>query len=232
MHPEADQGVVSIKENILQNKAIYLANQGKKEKALKIIQEAISLNPDYNSTSYEVYGEIFMIFGDYTEAIKQFEISKKFPFTSIETHIKLGRCYLEIGQKENALKNLEEGKYLAQHTVKKSVLNEEGAKILQDFPQTELIEQAEKYIEEIESRIFYAYIVEFTLKDGKTSYYTNYVANLYRGWKEFREEPPKEHKSVELKYFEVFSSKAEAENRSLEIEKLSKKEKEKLIESI
>ena len=230
---EDDQGLKSIKEQILQRKALFIANKGKKDEAIEIIKEAIEFNPKWASESYHIYGEILMIFNDYLKAIEQFEMAKTLPFTPIETYIKLGKCYLELDNDEEALVNLEKGKYEAQHRVKKMVLTKEEKEIEQDFPQMELIEEAEKYIEEIKGSIFYVFIIELIPKEGKKSYYTGYTNNLYRRWSELRKKPPKEHiRYIELKYFETFPTRARAINRSKEINKLSNQKKKELIKSM
>lgn len=230
---EGDQGLNSIKEQILQRKALFIANKGKKGEAIDIIKEAIEFNPKWASESYHVYGEILMIFNDYSKAIEQFEMAKTLPFTPIDTYIKLGKCYLEFDNVKEALVNLEKGKYEAQHRVKKMVLTKEGKEIEQDFPQMELIEEAELYIEEANSSTFYVFILELVSKDGTKSYYTGYTNSLYRRWHELREKPPKEYtKHIKLKYFEVFPARTRAVSRSREIDKLSEQKKEELIKSI
>jgi len=238
---KGDQGLDSVKEQILQKKALLIANQGKKKEAIDIIKEAIDFNPKWASESYHVYGEIFMLFDDYSHAIEQFEIAMTLPFTSIETYIKLGKCFLEIEKYEEALKYLKMGKHEAQHRVKKTILTKEGIEKEQDYPQVELIEEAEKFIDEITSSkeeaqtrsVNYTFIIQLVLKDGEESYYTGYTNDLYRRWNELRKRPPRENiKNLKLKYFETYATRTEAKGRSKEIDKLSKQEKEELIESI
>ncbi|KKM92460.1 hypothetical protein LCGC14_1218230 [marine sediment metagenome] len=233
-----DRGLDSIKEQILQRKALLIANQGKKKEAIEIIKEAINFNPKWASGSYHVYGEILMIFENYTGAIEQFMFAIKLPFTPIETYIKLGKSYLELRRLDEALKYLEIGKYEAQHRVKKTILTKENVEIEQDYPQVELIEEAEKYIDEIislkeetqKSSVYYTFLLLLKSKNGEKSYYTGHTNNLYRRLNEIRKRPPKKNiASIKLLYFDIFSSRKEAIDRSKEIDKLSEQEKVELI---
>lgn len=127
--------------HVYNQKAYYLAESNKKKQAIESIQKAISLLPD-SSDYYDSYGDILLMFGNYEKA-------KELEFTPIETYIKLGRCYMELGQHEKALENLEIGKYKAIHSVKKMVFTKDDKRIEQPDPQTELIKEADKYISEI-----------------------------------------------------------------------------------
>lgn len=233
LQQEIDKDAIFNKEQILQKQAFFSANHGDKEKAIKVIQEAIKLNPDYASKSYEIYGEILMAFSNFEQAIQQFEISKTLPSTPIETYIKLGKCYLEKGQDDEALNNLQKGKHEAEHRIKKRIITEEGKRIEVDDPQTELIEEAEGYIDEIKSGVFYAFILELVLNNGKKIYYTDYTPNLYAAWNKLRESPPlKDTKYLELKYFDTFLTRTEAKRRSIEIKDFSDQKIKELIQSI
>ena len=228
MQPE-DQGFKSIKEQILQRLALFNANQGKKEEAIEIIQKAIENYPD--SKSYDVFGEILMLFKDYKKAIDKLEFAKTRPFTPVETYIKLGKCYIELDQKEKALENLEKGKSEAERGVTKAVLLE-GERVEWKIPLTDLIEEAEKLIEEISSYVRYVFITKFISRDGKRRYYTNYTSNLYEALEELKNNPPENIEQIELKYFEIFRTRDEAIKRTQEIDSLSNKEKEDLIKTI
>jgi len=228
MNPESE-GSNSIKEQILQKKALFTANKGKKEEAIEIIQKAIEIYPD--STSYDILGEILMIFKDYRKAIENLEYAKTLPFTPIETYIKLGRCYMELDQKEEALENLEKGKYEAEHRVKE-VISYEGETLELEIPQTDLIEEAEKLIEEIGRHVRYVFIAKFISRDGKKKYYTNYTSNLYQALEDLKNNPPENIEQIELKYFEIFRTRSEAIKRSIEIKSLSVEEKVELIKTI
>ncbi len=146
-YPQAEQ----IEAQLYQTKAYNLMKSGKKEGAIQEIKKAIELEPD-EADFYHTYGQILMMFNDFKGAIKQLETAKKLYFTPIETYIKLGKCYYELEQYEKAVENLEIGKNQAQHSVKKIVLTEDDKRIQEDFPQTELIEEAEKYLSKINTR--------------------------------------------------------------------------------
>lgn len=93
-----------------------------------------------------------MIFEDFENAIEKFEIAKKLHFTPIETYIKLGQCLYKLGRYQDALENLRIGRNRAAHNVKKVILTEDDKRITVDFPQTELIEEAENYIKKIKEK--------------------------------------------------------------------------------
>lgn len=228
INPE-NEGSNSIKEQILQRKALFIASKGKKEQAIEIIQKAIEIYPV--STNYNILGEILMIFKDYKEAIENLEYAKTLPFTPIETYINLGKCYLDLDQEEKALENLEKGKYEAEHRVKE-VISYEGKKLELEIPQPELIEEAEKLIGEIGSHVKYVFIVKFISRDGKRRYYTNYTSNLYQALSELKSNPPENIEHIELMYFETLKSRSEAIKRSIEIKSLSVEEKVELIKTI
>jgi len=146
-YPQAEQ----IEAQLYQTKAYNLMHSGKKEEAIQEIKKAIELEPD-EANFFHTYGEILMMFNDFEGARKQLEIAKKLHFTPIETYIQLGKCYYELRQNEKALENLKIGKYQAEHSVKKMVLTDDDKRIQEDFPQSELIEEAQKYISEIKKR--------------------------------------------------------------------------------
>lgn len=90
---------------------------------------------------------------NYEDALIQFEKAKELHFTPIKTYIKIGKCLLEFGRYEEALKNLKIGRNSAVHSVKSSSLTENDKRITVDAPQTELIKEAEQYISEVEQKI-------------------------------------------------------------------------------
>lgn len=139
-----------VKANILNSKSLKLASNNQKEEAINSIQKAIELDSDF-SGYFNTYGEILMIFKDFKAAIEKFEKAKKLRHTPIKTYINLGKCLIELVQYEQALKNLEIGKYQATHSVKGMVLTKDGRMVKQPYPQTELIKETEKYISEIKN---------------------------------------------------------------------------------
>ncbi len=84
--------------------------------------------------------------------------------------------------------------------------------------------------------VFYVYIFETIAKNGKKRFYTGYTNNLLRrrnehkngrGAKFFRGK-----KHLELKYFEIYTTRKEAMNRELEIKTFSREQKRELINRI
>lgn len=138
----------SVNHQLYNFMAYSFAKVKKKEKAIEAIKKAIELDLE-ESNYYDSYGEILMMFGNYEEAVIQLEKAKELRFTPIETYINLGKCYFELGQYKKALENLEIGIYQAEHRVKKIILTKDDKRVAQDFPQTELIKEAERYISEI-----------------------------------------------------------------------------------
>ena len=84
--------------------------------------------------------------------------------------------------------------------------------------------------------IFYVYILETVAKNGKKRFYTGYTNNLYRRWNEHRNGKGAKFcrgkKSLDLKYFETFTTRKEAMRRELEIKAFTRKQKRDLINSI
>ena len=107
-------------------KSLLLAKKGEYEEAHRIIDEVIENtqnkidNLDYTDSK----AEIFQMEGKYQEAIDIYEeIIKKvkedfepnsFIYFIHMTHLRLGICYKEIGEKEKAQNHLKEGKKIAE----------------------------------------------------------------------------------------------------------------------
>ena len=134
---------------IYEEQALNYAKSGKKDEAIDLIKKAIALFPDWPEY-YHTYGKILMDFGDYESALMKFEKAKELHITPIETYIKMGKCLIELGKYDDALENLKIGKKLATHSVKSVILTEDDKRVTVDNPQKELIEEAEKYINEAE----------------------------------------------------------------------------------
>jgi len=83
--------------------------------------------------------------------------------------------------------------------------------------------------------VYYVYILETVAVNGKKRYYTGYTNNLYRRWNEHRNGQGAKFcrgkKSIELKYFETFTTRKEAMRREFEIKTFSRKQKRELINS-
>lgn len=100
--------------NVLNNRALILAELGRKEEAIETAREMINLNED-NGNLRDSFGEILLIIGEYQDAIKQFEEAIKLSPTGWfidQSYIKMGLCYMELGLYEKAKENFEIGKDL------------------------------------------------------------------------------------------------------------------------
>jgi len=146
----SDRDSGCIKEQILCNYAVYLAENGDKEKGIEIAEEAVELSgPEWASDSYEAYGDIFMVYKEYQEALNKYEKAKKSHIPSIEINLKIGICQFELGNYEKALKFLETAKYQGEHTVLTQEIDKDGNRVQKSIAQKEIIEEASKYITKI-----------------------------------------------------------------------------------
>ncbi|MFX0007591.1 MAG: tetratricopeptide repeat protein, partial [Candidatus Hermodarchaeota archaeon] len=95
-------------------KAFWLQYLNRKEESIKIIKDLIERAPN-NATYHDSYGEILMFFKDYENAISEFlkviNISSG-DWYLYQTNIKVGICYREIEDYENAIEYLQKGKEL------------------------------------------------------------------------------------------------------------------------
>jgi len=100
--------------SILNNRALIFAELNQKEKAIETAKEMIELNKE-DGNMRDSFGEILLIIGDYEEAIKQFEQAIEISPTGWyvdQSYIKMGLCYMELGEFESAKENFEIGKDL------------------------------------------------------------------------------------------------------------------------
>ncbi|MBY9018104.1 MAG: hypothetical protein KGD66_04655 [Candidatus Lokiarchaeota archaeon] len=100
--------------SILNNRALIFAELGQKEEAIETAKEMIELDKE-NGNIRDSFGEILLIIGDYEEAIKQFEQAIEMSPTGWyidQSYIKMGLCYMELGEFESAKENFEIGKDL------------------------------------------------------------------------------------------------------------------------
>jgi len=118
----------------LNAEAYRLANDNNKDESIAILDKLVELAPN-KGDYYDSYGEILMIFNEYQKALqkleKAIELAPNGNFLH-ETYIKIGNCYKELNNYDQALENIEIGKKLAEEH-----LNEEW------------IELADKYFKEI-----------------------------------------------------------------------------------
>ena len=96
------------KAQLLRDIAYNLKESGERDEAIKIIKEAIELQPDWPEY-IQRYGEILMHFGEYKAALDQLEKASSSPFTPIETPIQIGICLYELGRYKKALEKLNLG---------------------------------------------------------------------------------------------------------------------------
>ena len=96
---------------LLTYKVYWLQYLNRKEEAVEILQNLIEQDPD-NGIYHDTYGEILMSFQDYENAknefLKAIEIGSEEWYT-LQTHIKLGICYKELGKFKLAIDRLESG---------------------------------------------------------------------------------------------------------------------------
>lgn len=102
--------------NALNNKAMALTKMKRNEEAMKIMQNLIDSQP-MNGIYNDTFGVILMKNGNYKDAIQKFkltiELDPQADFIH-ETYINMGKCYLKIGDIDNALETLIKGKMIAE----------------------------------------------------------------------------------------------------------------------
>ncbi len=105
--------------DLLNYKAFWLQFLNRKEESIEIIQELIERVPD-NAIYHDSYGEILMFFKDYENAIREFLKVIKIgsdDWYVYQTNIKLGICYRELEDYQQAVKYLQKGKDLTGKTL-------------------------------------------------------------------------------------------------------------------
>jgi len=83
--------------------------------------------------------------------------------------------------------------------------------------------------------IFFVYILETINTKGEKSYYTGYTKDLKRRLSEHKNGTGAKYcrgKSVELKYFETYTTRKEAMQRELEIKTFTQDKKIELIKDL
>ncbi len=94
------------------NKVFILAYLGRKDEAIAAAEKLIELNPNIGN-SYDTYGEIYLIFREYENAIKKFEESLRIEPSSdfiFVTIIRMAYCYMKINNYEKAKEYFKKGK--------------------------------------------------------------------------------------------------------------------------
>ena len=100
--------------DLLNYKAFWLQFLNRKEESIEIIQKLIARVPD-NATYHDTYGEILMFFKEYEKAIEEFLKTIKIGRDNwyvYQTNIKLGICYKELENYQQAVEYLQKGKEL------------------------------------------------------------------------------------------------------------------------
>ena len=87
-------------------KADVLLESGLMEEAVDEYKTIIKLNPDNLSVRHEL-ANVLIYLGDYQDAIKQYDVIETRSGITPELSIEKQRLYLELGKKDNALKELE-----------------------------------------------------------------------------------------------------------------------------
>jgi tetratricopeptide (TPR) repeat protein len=121
----------------LNNKVFILGYLGRKKEAIATAEKLIELNPKIGN-SYDTFGEIYLIFGEYENAIKKFEESVKIEPSSdclFITIIRLAYCYMKINNYEKANEYFEKGKNLAERMIpsKRKFFLQEAKCILEEL---------------------------------------------------------------------------------------------------
>ncbi|MFX0040813.1 MAG: hypothetical protein ACFFAB_15855 [Candidatus Heimdallarchaeota archaeon] len=109
------------KDNSLHNyKAYWLSYLGKRQEAVKILRGLTEREPQ-KGLYHDTFGEILITFKEYEKAIKEFQkaidIDPNDWFIH-QTYIKIGICYVTLGNIELAIQNLEKGKELTSKIMK------------------------------------------------------------------------------------------------------------------
>ncbi|KKN36302.1 hypothetical protein LCGC14_0775050 [marine sediment metagenome] len=146
---ENDSG--NITEQILCRYAVYLAEKGEKKKAIEVAKEAVELSgPKWASNSYEAFGDIFIVFKEYQEALDKYEKAKKSHIPSNKINLKIGICHFKLGNYEKSLEFLKVAKLQGEHSVSAQEVGKDGIRVQKPIPQKDIIDEASKYITKIE----------------------------------------------------------------------------------
>ncbi|MFX0058324.1 MAG: hypothetical protein ACFE8J_08500 [Candidatus Heimdallarchaeota archaeon] len=102
------------KSDILNTKVYFLQYLNRKEEAIDTIKKLIEKEPN-KAMFHDTYGEMLMNFQEYNEAIEEFQKAielEPYEWFTFQTYIKLGICYKELGNFEEAEENLKKGRDL------------------------------------------------------------------------------------------------------------------------
>jgi len=100
--------------DILNTKVYFLQYLNRKEEAIDTIKKLIEKQPN-KAMFHDTYGEMLMNFQEYEKASEEFLKAielEPYEWFTFQTYIKLGICYRELGNYEEAEENLNKGKDL------------------------------------------------------------------------------------------------------------------------
>lgn len=100
--------------SILSAKAAVLASMGQYEESFNNLLTALKLNPS-NIAALNSMAGIYFIIGDFEKAVQIYTISLEYQ-TTPEAYLMRGKCYLELGKKEEAENDLAMAKILKHGT--------------------------------------------------------------------------------------------------------------------
>jgi tetratricopeptide (TPR) repeat protein len=106
--------------DLLSYKAYWLQYLDRKEEAINIIQKLIENEPD-KGIYHDTCGEILMYFEEYEAAANKFlkaMVLGSHDWYIYQTYIKLGICYILLGNLELGVENIKEGKDLVNRSIK------------------------------------------------------------------------------------------------------------------
>lgn len=155
----------NLKAQIFYTRAKLFAKTNMREDAINAIETAFKLSASNRAEYTYKYGEIMMFLHDYKAALEKFESALTLPSPPLDIQIKLGKCYFEIGQYDNALKHLEIGKYQAESKIIKI---EDGKRVKNYYSRGKMIKEAEQTIDEI-----YSLLLKLKPTSLKTEIYFN-----------------------------------------------------------
>jgi predicted Zn-dependent protease len=98
--------------DILNTKVYFLQYLDRKEEAMETIEELIQKDPD-KAMYHDTYGEILMYFENFEKAAEEFQTAvdlEPFGWFAYQTYVKLGICYKELKDYEEAKKYLKMGR--------------------------------------------------------------------------------------------------------------------------
>ncbi|MFX1379611.1 MAG: hypothetical protein ACFFA4_11025 [Promethearchaeota archaeon] len=98
--------------DLLVYKAYWLQYLNRKEESYETVLDIINRNPN-KAIYHDTYGEILMYFEEYQNAVNEFQKALELGIEDWyvhQTYIKLGICYKEIGNKQQAIEFLRMGK--------------------------------------------------------------------------------------------------------------------------